>query len=210
MVRTVYFDFGNVVAFFDHQRAVEKLTRFTDMTATELTLAIYGGVLEDDYEHGRVTSGEFVRGAILNGRLACTPEQFREHFVDIFWPNPEVADLIPRLRPHHRVVLASNTNDLHFEKYRVQFADVLRHFDHLVASHHARARKPHPEFFAHAQRFADARPDECVFVDDLAVNTEAAVRFGWKAVTYRPDGTLADQLRALGVRIGTTAGERPV
>ena len=204
MIRTIFFDFGNVLAFFDHRRAVEKLARFSDLSATELTLTIYGGVTEDDYETGKLSSAEFVRESKLNGRLTCSDEQFREYFVDIFWANPEVCDLIPRLRPHYRLVLASNTNEMHFEKYTAQFADTLKHFDHLVVSHHARARKPHPEFFTHAHQFADTHPESCVFIDDMAVNTETAARFGWRAVTYRPDGTLADELRALGVAVGKT------
>jgi hypothetical protein len=43
-----------------------------------------------------------------------------------------------------------------------------------------------------------------VFVDDLPTNVEAAERFGWRGVVYRPDGTLADKLRSAGVGIGTT------
>ena len=205
MIHTIYFDFGNVVAFFDHQRAVEKLARYSDLNATELTLRIYGGVTEDDYECGKLTSAEFTRESILNGRLTCSDEVFREHFVDIFWANPEVCDLVPRLKPHYRLVLASNTNEMHFDKYTAQFADTLRHFDHLVVSHRARARKPHPEFFTYAHQFADTQPDGCVFIDDMPVNTEMATHFGWHAITYRPDGTLAGRLRALGVKIGTTS-----
>ena len=204
MIRTIVFDFGNVLAFFDHQRAVEKLLRYTDLSATELTLRIYGSVTEDDYETGKLSTAEFIRESKLNGRLSCSDDVFREHFNDIFWANPEVCDLIPKLKPHYRVVLASNTNDMHFEKYRAQFADTFQHFDHLVASHRARARKPHPEFFTYAHQFADTLPEQCVFVDDLPVNTEMATHFGWNAVTYRPDGTLADKLRALGVQIGKT------
>ena len=68
----------------------------------------------------------------------------------------------------------------------------------------ARARKPEPAFFAHIQQHAGAGPDECVFIDDLPTNVEAAERFGWRGIVYRPDGTLADKLRAAGVEVGTT------
>jgi putative hydrolase of the HAD superfamily len=98
-------------------------------------------------------------------------------------------------------VLASNTNDAHFTKYTFQFARELSHFDHLVTSHFARARKPEPEFFAFAQRRAGADPGECLFVDDLGVNVEAAERFGWKGLLYRPDGTLVQKLQAAGVEV---------
>jgi FMN phosphatase YigB (HAD superfamily) len=201
MIRTILFDFGNVVAFFDHGRAVERLARFTDIKPVELALELYGSPIEDAYERGKISTDEYVREAKLNGRLSCTDEEFLAAFADIFWPNPEVIDLLPRLKPRHRLVLASNTNDAHFTKYTFQFARELSHFDHLVTSHFARARKPEPEFFAYAQRHADAGPGECLFVDDLGVNVEAAVRFGWKGLVYRSDGTLVPKLRAAGVEV---------
>jgi glucose-1-phosphatase len=200
MIRTIFFDFGNVLAFFDHGRAVEKLLIFTDLDAAEL-VRLYDKPLVYDYESGKVTTEEFVRYATHHGRLTCTADEFLACFCDIFWRNDEVCALVPRLKPRYRLVLASNTVEPHYRRYVADYADVLRHFDHLVASHHAGARKPHPEFFAYAQRFAAAEPRECLFVDDLPANIEAAARFGWRGIVYRPDGTLADKLQAAGVQL---------
>lgn len=204
MIRTIFFDFGNVIAFFDHGRAVAKLASYTDMNPVELALALYGGPLADDYECGTLSTAEYVRVALLNGRLTCTPVEFLACYDDIFWPNPEVIDLIPKLKPRYRLVLASNTNEAHYRRYTRDFAEILAHFDHLVPSHHAGCRKPHPEFFAYAKQFAYADPGDCLFVDDLPVNVEAANRAGLCGLTYAPDGTLAQKLGAAGVEIGTT------
>src|SRR5947209_5022748 len=110
MIRTIIFDFGNVVAFFDHGRAVRQLARFTDMDPVELALQLYGSP--------------------------------------------------------------------------------------------AGARKPEPAFFAHVHQSAQAEPAECLFVDDLPVNVEAAVRFGWKGIVYRADGSLLTRLQDAGVHLG--------
>ncbi len=198
---TIFLDFGNVVGFFDHQRAVAKMVGFTPLSATELTLSVYGSVVESDYETGRTNTAEFVRLAKANGQLTCTDAEFLEAFNDIFTPNPEVCDLIPKLAESHRLVLASNTNPAHFGRFSVQFADVLRHFAKLGVSHEAGARKPHAAFFAYCQQFADAPPGECVFVDDLPANVEAATAFGWKGIVYRPGEHLAAKLRAAGVAV---------
>jgi len=201
MIRTIFFDFGNVIGFFDHQRAIEKLVKFTDLNAIELSLRLYGGPIVDDYEVGKLTTAEYVREAKLNGRLSCSQDEFLTCFCDIFWRNPEVCDIIPKLKPRYRLVLASNTVDAHFRRYVADYSDVFVHFNHLVASHHAQARKPHMEFFTYAHQFALAEPDECLFVDDLDVNIETAEHFGWKGIVYRPEGTLADKLCEAGVQI---------
>ncbi|MBX9579659.1 MAG: HAD family phosphatase [Gemmataceae bacterium] len=201
MIRTIFFDFGNVVAFFDHGRAVRRFARHTAMDPVELALALYGGPLADDYECGKRPTEEFVREALLNGRLSCGPDEFLAAYTDIFWPNPEVIDLLPRLKGRYRLVLGSNTNDAHYLRYTKDYADALGHFDHLVVSHHAGARKPHAEFFEYALRFARAEPHECVFVDDLPINVEAAEKAGLCGVVYTPDGSLPARLRSAGVGI---------
>jgi glucose-1-phosphatase len=200
-MKTIVFDFGNVIAFFDHRRAVARFAPFTDMPPTELTLQLYGSPIEDQYECGKLSTPEYVRLAKLNGRLTCADDLFLSAFVDIFWRNDDVCRLVPRLKPRYRVLLASNTNDAHYRKFTEQFADVLGHFDHLCASHFGGCRKPEPEYFAYCQRYAEADPSECVFVDDLPANVEAARSHGWHGIVYRPGDDLAAKLRAVGVAV---------
>lgn len=200
-MKTLFLDFGNVVGLFDHQRAVQKLVRYTPLGAADLTAVLYDGPLEIDFEAGKLTTAEYVAAGKREGRIDCSDEQFLAAFEDIFWRNDDVCDLIPRLAGRYRLVLASNTNDAHFTKYSAQFADVLAHFAHLGTSHRAGVRKPHPGFFEYCQRYADANPGECAFVDDLPVNVEAAHRHGWTGVLYRPGDRLADKLRVAGIPI---------
>jgi HAD superfamily hydrolase (TIGR01509 family) len=200
LIRTIFFDFGNVVAMFDHGRAVAKLAAFTDMPPIELALALYGNPLEDAYERGRISTEEYVRLAKLAGRLECAEKKFLTAFVDIFRLNPEICEWIPKLAEEHRLILASNTNEAHFKKFTKQFAEVLGYFSVLCPSHQAGYRKPEPEYFEYCQRFAEAQPGECLFVDDLPANIEGAVRHGWQGMLYRPGSDFALQLTELGIQ----------
>lgn len=200
MIRTIFFDFGNVLGFFDHHRAIKKLLRFTDFPSTELALLLYGGTLEDDFETGLISTSQYFEAAQANGRLTCSHEEFVAAFVDIFWENTPVTALIPRLKKHYRIVLASNTNEAHFTHYRRQFDHVLRHFDHLVVSHEIKARKPHREFYERSQQFADCRPGECLFVDDLPSNIAAAEAIGWNGIVLNSPEDLVERMRGMGIR----------
>jgi putative hydrolase of the HAD superfamily len=198
-MKTIIFDFGNVIAYFDHARAVARLTRFTDMPAEELLLTLYGSPIEDQYERGQLSTAEYRRLGKLNGRLTCSDEQFLAAFVDIFWANAETHTLIPQLKPRYRLVLASNTNDAHFTRFTQQFADVLGHFDELCTSHRCGFRKPEAEYFAYVQQHVQAEPAECLFIDDMPGNVEAARMHGWRAICYQRPGTLRAELDAVGV-----------
>ncbi|MCZ2343063.1 MAG: HAD family phosphatase [Bacteroidales bacterium] len=196
---TIIFDFGNVLAFFNHAHAVEKLVRHTDMSAAELFQTLYGSPIEDQYERGQLSTAEYVRLGKQYGRLTCSDAEFLAAFVDIFQKNDETHALIPRLKPRYRLALASNTNAAHFGQFTQQFAVVLDTFDVLCPSHRCGYRKPEAEYFASVQQHVQADPDECLFIDDLASNVEAARRHGWRAICYDRPGTLAADLTAAGV-----------
>src|SRR5262245_15493698 len=115
MIKTCLFDFGNVLAFFDHQRAVRQVLAYSQLTAEGLVELIYYSNLEYQFECGEVTTEEvFAVGKELGG-FRCTLNQFIAAFCDIFWPNAPMSDLIPRLKQAgYRLVLASNTNPAHY------------------------------------------------------------------------------------------------
>ncbi len=200
-MKTIFLDFGNVIGFFDHSRAVVQLAKFTDVPVTELDSRLYGGTLGDDYDSGRIETAEYLRQVKTLARMNCTDDEFLAAYTDIFWPNPDVCEIVPKLAGRYRLVLASNTNDAHYQRFRKMFAETLAHFDYLVASHLVGARKPKDDFYKRAQEFAHAEPGECVFVDDLEKNIAAAESHGWRGVLYRPGDRIADKLGAAGIAV---------
>jgi glucose-1-phosphatase len=202
MIRTILFDFGNVVAFFDHRRGLRRMLPHTDRTPEELVQLFYYNDLDVRYECGKLTTEEVFAMAQAAAGLRCSREEFVSAFCDIFWPNPPIEDLIGRLKQRgYRLVLASNTNAAHYAHYREQFKDVLSHFDAIAVSHEAGARKPQPKFFEYAHRLTGCQVAECVFVDDLLDNVAAAREFGWRAIHFTRFDDLVPELRALGVRV---------
>ncbi|MBY0527287.1 MAG: HAD family phosphatase [Gemmataceae bacterium] len=200
-IRTIVFDFGNVIGFFDHRRATRVLAQHTVLPEQLMYAHVYDPQLEDDYESGRVSSEEFLRRIRKAGQFSCTEEHIGAAYCDIFWHNEEVCELVPRLRPRYRLLLGSNTTELHSRRFREQFAEVLAHFDHLVLSHDVGARKPRREFFEYCQQRAHCEPGECLFIDDLPVNVAGARACGWQGIIYQPGGQLRDELASLGVQL---------
>ena len=199
MIQTIAFDFGRVIAHFDHGRTLSKLVSYTDMPAEEMFARIYCGELEDQFESGRISAEEFLRHFRSVCRLGCDVEILAEAVADIFWPNEPVCGLIPRLRPRYRLVLASNTNPIHAAKFVPQLADTLRHFDALVLSHEIGARKPGRKFFEHLLRVAEKPADRCVFIDDLPENVAGARACGLHGIVYTEVASLRTSLGQLGI-----------
>lgn len=199
-MKTIFFDFGNVVGFFDHNRAIAKLAAHTHLTPVELDAAVYHRDSHSAYESGHLSTDEFVRRALEVGQLRCTAAEFEALFADIFWRNDDVCDLIPALAKRYRLVLASNTCDAHYRALCRQFEPELAHFSARGASHEAGARKPHPAFYAYCQSLAAADPGDCLFVDDLLPNIEAGRSHGWRVAHYPAGARLRDVLAPHGIR----------
>lgn len=200
-ITTIVFDFGNVIGFFDHRRAARKLAAHTGLPEDAFTALLYDAALEDAYESGRISSVEFLQRIRQVTRVDCPDALLGTAYSDIFWPNADVCALVPRLRPGYRLLLGSNTTELHAQRFRRDFADTLQHFEHLILSFEVGVRKPRRDFFEHCRRRAGAAPEECVFIDDLAANVDGAHACGWHGIVFRDVGDLRRRLAELGVTI---------
>jgi HAD superfamily hydrolase (TIGR01549 family) len=199
-IRAIVFDFGNVIGFFSHRRAAEQLAAYGHGGADVIQSFLFCGRLEDDYERGAIDTVTFRDLVRERCRLVCDDAQFDAAYADMFWPNPETCDLLPRLREHYRLLLLSNTTELHSRWFRRQFEEYLAHFHGLVLSHEIRARKPERRTYEHCVALAGCTASECLFVDDIAANIEGARACGLQGLVYRPGGDFVVQLSELGVR----------
>jgi putative hydrolase of the HAD superfamily len=139
-------------------------------------------------------------------RLSGTDEQIGLAFADMFDPNPDVCSVIPRLRGRYRMLLLSNTNELHYQQFARQFADTLSHFDALALSFQLGVRKPHPQIYARCRELAgNPAAAECLFIDDLPANIAAARAAGWQGLVYRRGDNLSAHLAEMGIDLGKEA-----
>lgn len=99
-------------------------------------------------------------------------------------------------------MLASNTNELHFQWISTQFADALQHMDEFVVSFRLGARKPAPRFFEACIEVAGVAAEQCVYVDDRPDFVQVAVSMGMSGIAYRPDVDMVQALRLHGVESG--------
>lgn len=209
--RVLVFDFGNVIGFFSRLRAAEQLAAYgpPGTSIDELMRFIFFTDLEPAFESGRLPGSAVLQSLRERFRLQGSDEELGKAHSDMFTPNPEVCDLIPRLQGKNRLALLSNTNELHYRQFRGQFASVLDRFDRLFVSHEVGLRKPAPEIYHHVQQWAAVPPEECIFIDDLPENVEAARACGWQGIVYRPDDDLAAGLRAMGAQVADCKESAP-
>lgn len=198
---TLVFDFGNVLGFFSHRKAAEQLAVYSPLSAEAILRRYLDPRVEEDFESGRLSLPAFRELVRQRCQVTCDDAQLDLAIADMFTPNKAVCDLIPLLHRRYRLVLLSNTNELHALHFRRQFADTLSHFDALVLSHEVGVRKPCPDIYLHCQKLANAAPHQCVFIDDLPDNIEAARACGWRGIVYRRGLDLRRALNEIGIEV---------
>lgn len=199
------FDFGNVIAFFDHGRALAQTALRAGVSMAEIQRRAASRQFAQwvcEYEHGRLDDATFCRGCLDLLELRVSPADFARFWADIFWLNEPIAALIADLHDlGHRLILCSNTNALHAMQARRQFAPTLDRFDAFVLSHEVGYMKPRFEFYASCVRAAGVPASDCLFVDDLDENIAGARRAGLAAVHYRHPVRLRHDLGKLGINV---------
>lgn len=96
----------------------------------------------------------------------------------------------------YRVGILSN-NVVEWEPYWRAVIAPLGEVDCVVDSCRVKVRKPDPEIFRLAEQKAGAEPFDCVLVDDLTENCDAARRAGWRAVHFRNNAQAVRDLAGL-------------
>jgi FMN phosphatase YigB (HAD superfamily) len=198
-MRAIVFDFGNVIGFFDHRRAMARLAEHGELSPEAMMAQLFGGALEDAYESGRLGTADYLQQVRALCRLRCSDEFLSAVYGDIFSRNDDVCALLPELKPHYRLLLGSNTTELHALQFSRQFADVFQRFDAVVLSYKIGVRKPQAGFFEHCQRVAGCAPEDCLFIDDLPANVAGAVACGWQGIVYTGIEALRARLAELGI-----------
>lgn len=189
MKKTVVFDLGNVVLYFDIRKAAERMARYTAAPLEQIIDVLWTSPHGIAFEEGRLTPQKFYEGA--RERLGLTMDfgRFAEAWNDIFTENREVISLMRDLAPKYRLYLFSNTNRLHYEyvRQRYDFAHLL---DGAILSYEIGARKPARAAFERALgivnsgRALKTRPQDVFFTDDRPDHIAAAREVGIEAVLF--------------------------
>ena len=155
-----------------------------------------------ELERGRVSEAEFLRelGRELAPELGREPElhRFSEIYFEALDPNEPMISLMRDLRSRgYRMALLTN-NVREWEASWREMLPVDEIFEVIVDSAFVGMRKPEPEIYELAlERLGDGiRAHECLFVDDVADNVDAARVLGMTGVHFRSNEQATAEIEA--------------
>jgi putative hydrolase of the HAD superfamily len=196
-ITTIIFDLGQVIVGFDHMELCRRASKHSPHEPEEIFTRMFHSGLIRRFETGLLAPDGFYREACRALDLNLPLEQFKTIWNTIFTLNTDTTRIIERLQGF-QLLLLSNTNVWHFN-YCLENYPVLRLFNSLILSYEVGAYKPEKEIFEAALASASAKPQECIFIDDIEHYTEAARSMGINAHTFTTADMLEQYLSSLKI-----------
>jgi putative hydrolase of the HAD superfamily len=197
--KVLVFDFGNVIGMFSHLKAAGQMAQHCNKNIETIRTVLFDETTENELEKGNISPEQYRKIIRDTLHINCPDHEFDHAFSDMFTVNVAVCNLIPHLAKSHRLVLLSNTNWFHANRFLTQFNDVLGHFDSLILSHEVRCRKPARKIYDILNEKTNTKPADCLFVDDLHANIKTAKDCGWDGIVYHSEINLEKELASKGI-----------
>lgn len=116
--------------------------------------------------------------------LGISPEQFLNEQRSGEVRNDELVEYVNTLRPAYKLGMLSNVSGRDRLDIRFEPGQLDELFDVVVASGDEGTIKPEPQIYEIALERLGVLPEECVFIDDILENCEAADALGIHSIQY--------------------------
>ena len=117
----------------------------------------------------------------------------------MFLPEPLLSEsFLEALKKTYRLILLSNTNEIHFEFVREKYS-ILSYIEDYVLSYQVGWMKPDKQIYQAAIERAGVPAEQIFFTDDRQENVEAARTEGIQAVQFHSENQLKREMSLLGI-----------
>ncbi len=199
MIQAVIFDVGGVLVRttdHSHRRAWE---RRCGLNPRQSEAIVFESEMGANAQAGLISDEELWRW--VGSRLELDRDQL-DIFRDAFWAGDELDEelvtYIRSLRPRYQTAIISNATDnlrpALTDKFRIADA-----FDLIVSSAEEQVMKPDPEIYRRTLERLQRLPEECVFIDDSAMNLASAAALGMQTIFYSAGIDVPALLAEMGV-----------
>src|ERR1700722_14180721 len=147
------------------------------------------------FETGALTLDEYMHRVVFYRPRSFTPEEFKTFMFDQSQPFSESLVFLGQLAQTRRYMLSAlNNESLEINEYRISKFKLRDYFEAFFSSCYLGLRKPGVEIYQRALQITQRQPQECVLIDDRALNLECAQEMGMHTIQFLNVAQLRDDL----------------
>lgn len=198
-IQCIVFDLFGVLISFDDDLVVARLARHC-VDPTDAFARLHKLTARHDIITGETALPQVHRELADDRGLALSYSEFEAAWLEPYHqPIPGMAELVEALSRHYRLVLLSNVDRDYWQVVRGMHPELER-FEALLVSADLGRAKPDPEVFRHVCTLTGTDPSQCFFVDDTALNVDAARALGFRGHVFRSVSGLRSALEQANAR----------
>jgi epoxide hydrolase-like predicted phosphatase len=199
MIKHIIFDLGNVLVKVNLPPFVHQFAKAFKIDPDELKKNENDGAYLD-FQVGKINGEEFHRITCEHYHQFVPQDRFKQIWASMLVGEVEgTAEIINMLHDKkYALSLLSNTDPWHFE-YCEAIIPALQQFEQKFLSYDLRMKKPDAEIFLTVAEKLEAKPEQCLFIDDLEPNIESAKRLNFQTILFQNAEQLRGELEERGI-----------
>lgn len=201
MISTIFTDVGGVLLTngWDREARHKLVEKF------KLDLAEFGDrheLVVTAFETGKLDLDHYLDRTVFYRPRDFTRNDARNFIFAQSQPLPDSLALMNRLaRAKQYLMVTLNNESAELNQYRIEHFGLRNYFTAFFSSCYLGVKKPDEAIYVLALELTQRPPEECVFIDDRALNLECARQHGMNTIQFKNVHQLENDLRALGVGI---------
>lgn len=192
-ITTIIFDLGGVVLNLDYGKSILAFEESSGIKFDELYSQAKQNQLFDLFEEGKISRKQFRTELKSNLNLSVSDADFDASWNAMLLDLPkERIGLLQELSGRFKILLFSNTNEIHYDAFRKILTNSYGNsnlledtFHKTYYSHLIGERKPNEQAFRHILTDQNLVPAEVLFIDDSEQHILGARSIGIKAIHLR-------------------------
>lgn len=200
-IRAIFWDVGGVLATnaWDHTQRIEALGHFQ---LDQEEFFDRHEMLVSSFERGKITLDEYLDRTVFYRPRSFTRDAFREFMFSLSQPFPDVLQFAQSLADSGKYFMGTiNNESREINDYRIEKFGMQKIFRLFISSCFVGLRKPERDIYRLALETTQRAGEECVFIDDRALNLESAAQLGMHAVEMHGLEQLRADLEKLDVKL---------
>jgi putative hydrolase of the HAD superfamily len=159
-------------------------------------------MLVSSFERGKITLKEYLERTVFYRPRSFTPQEFESFMFSMSQEldgSLELARGIAHSGKYLMSTINNESGDLNL--YRIQTFKLREIFSFFVSSCYVGLRKPEEGIYKLALELTQVPPEQCIFIDDRALNLDTAASLGMNVIRKQSRDQLRQDLQKLGVSV---------
>jgi putative hydrolase of the HAD superfamily len=154
------------------------------------------------FDTGRITLDTYLDRTVFYRKRTFTRDEFKAFIFGQSQEFPESRAILGRVAKSGKYFLATINNEpLELNLRRIETFNLRQEFEAFFSSCFVGLRKPEEGIYRLALEVTQRHPEECLFIDDRALNLECARQLGMRTIHFQNAAQLSQELVANGVRV---------